>query len=232
MRPFAPYRWNLAKPIQNSVEEREQDMAFENKPKAKPPDMKVPDQNRFGMNQDRDTAEGDEIHKQVEDIFEEAQNLDYGRADLERTMRIHTSARPELSGGDIDADWEQADAAEEVVGGENPTPDESIVEEEGAGVGLTYQDDEPLDVEDKVAKRDREPWELNPASSPDYAERVREEFQEPHPPPPAKKAPAKPTKGPVRAKPKAKARATRTISKARSRTARKGTARRAAARRR
>lgn len=149
--------------------------------------------------------ERDDVHKQVEEIFEEAQQLGYGREDLTRKLREHTSERPVLSGGDIDAAWDQADAGEETVGGTAPTPGENVVEEEGAAVGLTYSDDESLDVEDKVARRDEQPWELDPASSLDYQERVRQEFSEPLPPettpavPPAKQAPGQPAKGPVKA---------------------------------
>ncbi len=217
-------------------------MVDENRTRKKPPDVSVADEDQLAEEENPSEAVNDEVHKEVEDIFEEAQNLDYGREDLERKLREHTAERPSLSGGDIDADWEQADASEEVVGGENPVPDESVVEEEGAGVGLTYQDDEPLDAEAKVAKRDREPWELNPASSLDYQERLKEEFREPIPPlpreqapkpqPPAKKAPAKQTKGPVKAKPKTRARSTRSAKKANGRNTRKRVAKRATASRR
>jgi len=45
-------------------------------------------------------------------------------------MEQYKSASPELTGGDIDARWDQAEAVgDEAVGGTAPTPDQSIVEE-------------------------------------------------------------------------------------------------------
>lgn len=66
-------------------------------------------------------------------------------------------------------------AGEEAVGGFNTTPDDDLVDEIGAAVGLTYQDDEPLHTSEKVEARDRHRWELDPASSEDYGRRVNHE---------------------------------------------------------
>ena len=79
---------------------------------------------------------------------------------------VHDRAgeRPELSGGDIDAAWEDSDVGEESVGGGNPTPDQDVVEELGEAYGVTYQDNEPLDFEEKLERRDDDRWELNEAS--------------------------------------------------------------------
>lgn len=75
---------------------------------------------------------------------------------------------------DVDADWQDAiDSGEKSVGGVNPTPDQDVVEELGKAVGLTYQDREPLHSTEKIEARDREPWELNPASAEDYNEQLR-----------------------------------------------------------
>jgi hypothetical protein len=92
-----------------------------------------------------------------------------------REMQEHHETSPKLSGGDIDAAWDRADVGEETVGGSSPTPDQDVVDQIGEGVGLTYQDNEPLDTEKKVAKRDDRRWELDPASSEGYAMRVRHE---------------------------------------------------------
>ncbi|MGE0103317.1 MAG: DUF6335 family protein [Blastocatellales bacterium] len=79
-----------------------------------------------------------------------------------------------LTGGDVDAAWDEADSSgEEAVGGSSPTPDQDIVEELGEAVGLTYRDDEQLDTAEKIAERDRHRWELEPQSSEDYLERSR-----------------------------------------------------------
>lgn len=79
-----------------------------------------------------------------------------------------------LFGGDIDAARDLTDAGEETVGGSNPTPDQDVVQELGEAVGITYDDAEPLRFGDKVADRDAQRWELNPASSEGYQDRLRE----------------------------------------------------------
>lgn len=117
----------------------------------------------------------DEVDEEVKEIFEEAQELDYGSNDFVRKLQEYTDRSPLLTGGDPDASWDYADVGEETVGGENPTPDQSVVEEQGEALGLVYNDDEPLRTTDKLEKRDREPWDLNPASSPDLRERRNEE---------------------------------------------------------
>lgn len=78
-----------------------------------------------------------------------------------------------LTGGDLDAAWDQADVGDETVGGSVATPDQDVVEELGQAVGLTYEDDEPLHTTEKVERRDVRRWELDPASSEDYEERAR-----------------------------------------------------------
>lgn len=71
-----------------------------------------------------------------------------------------------LSGGDIDAAWESSDVSgEESVGGTASTPDQDIVEDLGEALGITHDDDEELDTEDKLAERDRKRWELDPRSA-------------------------------------------------------------------
>jgi hypothetical protein len=119
--------------------------------------------------------EGFEPNDEVKQEFSDAQRLASGRELLLRQLREHHSKTPELSGGDIDADWEGADVGDETVGGSAATPDQDIVEELGVAVGVTYQDNEPLHTETKLQERDRNRWELDPASSEDYVERVNKE---------------------------------------------------------
>lgn len=90
--------------------------------------------------------------------------------------RSSDAAAPDatLSGGDVDASRNGTDAGEEAVGGSSPTPDQDIVEELGKAAGITYEDAEPLQFGDKMADRDAQRWELNPASSEGYQERLRE----------------------------------------------------------
>ncbi|MFN7927930.1 MAG: DUF6335 family protein [Blastocatellia bacterium] len=96
-----------------------------------------------------------------------------GQEQMRKKQREHHATSPVLSGGDVDAAWEDADVGEESVSGGNPTPDQSVVEELGEAMGITYEDNEPLHTEEKLSARDKHRWELDPASSEDYQERNR-----------------------------------------------------------
>ena len=79
---------------------------------------------------------------------------------------------PEIAGGDVDVDVEDAYfTGEEAPGGDNPTPDQDIVDDIGKALGVEYADNEELKASDKVTERDKHRWELDPASSEDYKER-------------------------------------------------------------
>jgi hypothetical protein len=94
-----------------------------------------------------------------------------GRAEYEQRLREHTSTGPALTGGDIDADWEDAEAVgDEAPGGDNPTPDQDVVDEIGRAMGIEYDDDEELQGGDELNERDRHRWELDPASKEDFEE--------------------------------------------------------------
>jgi hypothetical protein len=95
-----------------------------------------------------------------------------GRRELRERYDAHTETSPALTGGDVDADWESAySVGDEAPGGDNPTPDQDLVDDIGRAIGIEYQDNEELKGEAKVAKRDRNRWELDPASSDDWDER-------------------------------------------------------------
>jgi hypothetical protein len=130
--------------------------------------------------------------------FEEAQARGIGVGEATRRIDVHTSESPILSGGDLDADWKRADVGEETVGGTVSTPDQDVVDELGEAAGVEYADNEPLDPEEKILRRDRERWELNPASSESFQENQREQDEEfessPRPPSLARKY-ATPKKG-------------------------------------
>jgi hypothetical protein len=94
-----------------------------------------------------------------------------GRAEFEQRLRQHTSTGPAMTGGDVDADWEDAEAVgDEAPGGDNPTPDQDVVDEIGRAVGIEYDDDEELRGGDEVVERDRHRWELDPRSKDDFEE--------------------------------------------------------------
>ena len=95
-----------------------------------------------------------------------------GRAELQDNLKKHTGMTPALTGGDLDANWENAYfSGEEAPGGDNPTPDQGIVVDIGKALGVEYQDNEELKAADKVAARDKHRWELDPASAEDYKDR-------------------------------------------------------------
>jgi len=93
---------------------------------------------------------------------------------MKEALAEHTETGPALTGGDVDADWESAyTTGDEAPGGDMPTPDQNVVEDIGTALGVEYQDDEDLKGANKIEERDRHRWELDPASSDDYQERVR-----------------------------------------------------------
>jgi hypothetical protein len=94
-----------------------------------------------------------------------------GRRELHDRYVEHTETSPAITGGDVDADWESAyTVGDEAPGGDNPTPDQDVVDEIGAALGVQYADNEELKGEKKISDRDRHRWELDPASSEDYTD--------------------------------------------------------------
>ena len=95
-----------------------------------------------------------------------------GRAELQNSIQEHTGMTPALTGGDVDADWENAYfSGDEAPGGDNPTPDQEVVDDIGRALGVEYHDNEELRGSDKVVERDKHRWELDPASSEDFRDR-------------------------------------------------------------
>lgn len=102
-----------------------------------------------------------------------------GRAEMRQDRREHTESSPALTGGDVDANWQNAYATgDEAPGGDNPTPDQDRVDDIGKALGVTYEDNEELKASDKIAERDRHRWELDPASSEDYRSRDKDVDEE------------------------------------------------------
>jgi uncharacterized protein DUF6335 len=88
----------------------------------------------------------------------------------------HTETGPDLTAGDIDADWGEAYAdGDEAPGGDNPTPDQDVVEEIGRALGVEYDDAEELKGSEKIIERDRNRWEYDPASAEDYRDRNKKQ---------------------------------------------------------
>ena len=94
-----------------------------------------------------------------------------GRQGMREARLHHNETSPELTGGDVDASWEDAYAVgDEAPGGDNPTPDQDRVDDIGKALGVQYEDSEELKAADKISERDRHRWELDPASAEDYPE--------------------------------------------------------------
>jgi uncharacterized protein DUF6335 len=87
---------------------------------------------------------------------------------LAQRLRNNTAASPRDAGGDPDAAWEDVnDSGTETISGDNPTPDQSNVEENANAVGVSFEDNEELDFLDKIERRDRDRFELDERSKTD-----------------------------------------------------------------
>ena len=81
---------------------------------------------------------------------------------LAHRLRNNTAASPRDAGGDLDASWEDVnESGSETVAGDNPTPDQSLVEENASAIGVSFEDNEELEFIDKIEKRDRDRFELD-----------------------------------------------------------------------
>ena len=84
---------------------------------------------------------------------------------LAHRLRNNTAASPRVAGGYLDAAWEDVnDSGSETVAGDNPTPDQSLVEENASAMGVSFEDNEELEFIDKKEKRDRDRFELEEGS--------------------------------------------------------------------
>jgi hypothetical protein len=119
------------------------------------------DSNRNGID--------DDIEPPIPDIQASAANLSH-------KLQNDPNADPIISAGDLDARFEDAQfTGDESAVSSMPTPDQSVVEEIGQAMGITYADNEELRVGEKERDRDKKRWELDPASADDYQDRMREE---------------------------------------------------------
>jgi hypothetical protein len=98
-----------------------------------------------------------------------------GSRKLAERLKNDPLADPTITGGDVDANWESAQfTGDESAVSSAPTPDQNEVDGIGEAMGVTYQDNEELKAGEKEEERDRNRWELDPASSEDYQERTKE----------------------------------------------------------
>ena len=63
-----------------------------------------------------------------------------GRQGMRGARLQHNETSPELTGGDVDASWEDAySTGDEAPGGDNPTPDQDRVDDIGKALGVQYR---------------------------------------------------------------------------------------------
>jgi len=92
-----------------------------------------------------------------------------GREELLQHIKEHNETSPAITAGDVDADWQLAySSGDEAPGGDNPTPDQDVVDEIGEALGVNYDDGEELKGAAKIEDRDKHRWELDPASKDDF----------------------------------------------------------------
>ena len=129
----------------------------------------------LALDRARRTVQGDDIVPTPPsslDLDRTASAARTGRRQLSERLHEHNETSPALTAGDVDADWESAaTVGDEAPGGDNPTPDQDVVDDIGKAVGVQYDDNEELKGEAKISKRDKHRWELDPASSEDFKDR-------------------------------------------------------------
>jgi hypothetical protein len=115
-----------------------------------------------------DNGIDDEIEPPVTDVTA-------GSKQLADRLQNNQGTDPTLSGGDIDARWEDAESGgDETVGGSTATPGRNDLDAIGQAIGVTYAAGEELTAGEKTEWRDKHRWERDPASSEDYADRTKE----------------------------------------------------------
>jgi len=111
-----------------------------------------------------------------DDLEPPAVDISAGAAKLAQRLNEDSLADPSITSGDVDAQWEGAQfSGDESAVSSMTTPEQNMVDDIGQAMGVTYQDNEELKFGEKERSRDHKRWELDPASSDDYQDRLREE---------------------------------------------------------
>lgn len=112
----------------------------------------------------------------ADDIEPPIPDITAGSARLANRLQNDALADPTVTAGDMDAQWEAAQfSGDESAVSSMPTPEHNMVDDIGKAMGVTYSDNEELRFGEKERSRDQKRWELDPASSDDYQDRVRDE---------------------------------------------------------
>lgn len=100
------------------------------------------------------------------ETFAERQALAPENRSFNEKQQLHNSESPTLSGGDIDAAWDQAnEAGTETVGGHAATPGRNDIDEMGKAMGIHHDRNEPLNISEKRAAKDENRAELDPKAA-------------------------------------------------------------------
>jgi hypothetical protein len=111
-----------------------------------------------------------------DDIEPPQPDITAGSAKLANRLANDPLADPSITSGDVDAQWEGAQfSGDESAVSSMSTPGQSQVDDIGTAMGVTYNDNEELKAGEKERSRDRKRWELDPASSDDYQDRLKDE---------------------------------------------------------
>lgn len=133
------------------------------------------------LNSDRDQSEeillADLTGTEAADIFFDGLiDRDTGLGHVVRELRMSHLDNGNLSGGDPDDDWYQAEVVgEEAVGGQNPTPDQNVTEGLLRSMGISSVDGQPVETARIFVNRDLRRWELDPDSAEDHQGGAMEE---------------------------------------------------------
>ncbi len=105
----------------------------------------------------------------VEEILENLSDRDLGGSYSLENLRMSHLSHADVTGGDVDDNWYQAEVVgEEAVGGDNPTPDQNVIDDILESVGIDHEEGEEIQTNDQLIERDRDRWELEPESAEDY----------------------------------------------------------------
>ena len=88
-------------------------------------------------------------------------------------LKLKTSGMSgsDVTGGDLyDNSYQAEVVGEEAVGGQTPTPDQNVTSKLLQAMGIDAADGELVQVNEKLERRDRLRWELEPESAEDYGE--------------------------------------------------------------
>ena len=136
---------------------------------ARPGQRPALDRDRRVLSNEERFDAADELTTPTEDTARMLSAARTGRHEMREQLEQHTESSPRLTAGDVDAKWQDAYAVgDEAPGGDNPTPDQDIVDDIGKALGMEYDDDEELKGAGKLEERDKHRWELDPASSEDW----------------------------------------------------------------